>query len=83
MIDKKISVGSIITMVTLAITVVYTHGANTTKMENLTDENIKVVKRVERTEGDIVNLKVNVAKIETKLDDRFERLEEIIMDLED
>jgi len=82
MIDKKISVGSIITMATLAVTVVYTHGANTTKMDNLNNENIKVVKRVQKTEEDIVTLKVNVAKIETKLDDRFDRLEEIIMDLE-
>lgn len=82
MIDKKISVGSIITMATLAITVVYTHGANTTKMDNLNTENIKVVKRVQKTEEDIVTLKVNVAKIETKLDNRFDRLEEIIMDLD-
>ena len=50
--------------------------------ENLNNENIKVVKRVQKTEEDIVTLKVNVAKIETKLDDRFDRLEEIIMDLE-
>ena len=82
MIDKKISIGSIITMATLAVTVVYTHGANTNKMDNLVDDQNKVVKRVKTNEDEIVALKVNVAKIETKLDDRFDRLEEILMDLE-
>ena len=31
---------------------------------------------------DITNLKIGVAKIETQLDNRFDRLEEILMDLE-
>ena len=38
--------------------------------------------RVKKTENDITDLKVSVAKIETQLDDRFDRLEEILMDLE-
>ena len=82
MIDKKISIGSILTILTAATTVVYMHGANTTKMETFETEQTKVVKRVEKNEEAIVNLKVGVAKIETQLDDRFNRLEEILMDLE-
>jgi hypothetical protein len=82
MIDKKISIGSILTILTAATTVVYMHGANNTKMETFETEQTKVVKRVEKNEEAIVNLKVGVAKIETQLDDRFNRLEEILMDLE-
>ena len=82
MIDKKISIGSILTILTAATTVVYMHGANTTKMETIETEQVKVVKRVEKNEDSIVDLKIGQAKIETKLDDRFNRLEEILMDLE-
>ena len=83
MIDKKISIGSIITILTIAVTVVYTHGANVTKMETVNVEQTKTVKRVKANEDAIVDLKIGVAKIESKLDDRFDRLEEFIMDLED
>ena len=83
MIDKKISIGSILTILTAATTVVYMHGANTTKMETFETEQVKVVKRVEKNEEAIVNLKVGVAKIETQLDDRFDRLEELLFEISD
>jgi hypothetical protein len=82
MIDKKISIGSIITMITIAVTVVYTHGANVTKMDTIESEQSKTIKRVKVNEDSIVDLKIGVAKIESKLDDRFDRLEEFIMDLD-
>jgi|5B_taG_2_1085324.scaffolds.fasta_scaffold190772_2 hypothetical protein len=83
MIDRKISIGSILTILTAATTVVYMHGANTTKMETFETEQVKVVKRVEKNEEAIVNLKVGVAKIETQLDDRFDRLEELLFEISD
>ena len=51
-------------------------------METIETEQVRVVKRVEKNEDSIVDLKIGQAKIETKLDDRFNRLEEILMDLE-
>ena len=51
-------------------------------METLEIEQIKTVERVKVNEDSIVDLKIGQAKIETKLDDRFNRLEEILMDLE-
>ena len=51
-------------------------------MENVEVEQVKAVKRIKANEDSIVDLKIGVAKIETKLDDRFNRLEEILMDLE-
>ena len=83
MIDfKKVSVGTIITICTIIGTIIYTQGQFTQKTETIVKEQDKIVKRVRVNEGDIVELKIGVAKIETKLDDRFNRLEEILMDLE-
>tara|TARA_R100001230_G_C5673457_1_gene178677 strand:+ start:518 stop:769 length:252 start_codon:yes stop_codon:yes gene_type:complete len=83
MIDKKISIGSILTILTAATTVVYMHGANNTKMETIEQNQIKSVKRIENNEKEIVELKVGVAKIEAKLDDRFNRIEDLLFELSD
>ena len=82
MIDKKISLGSILTIASVLIGAAISYGVNSNKVENINTEQIKVVKRVKSNEENIVNLKISVAKIETKLDDRFNRLEELLMDLE-
>mgnify|MGYP003146621706 FL=1 len=82
MIDKKVSIGTLLTMITVLGGVIYTHGASTEKMGNIEKEQTNTVKRVKVNEDSIVDLKVGQAKIETKLDDRFNRLEEILMDLE-
>ena len=66
MIDTTISVGNIFTAITVAGTLFFTTGTYSIK----------------KTENDVTDLKVSVAKIETQLDDRFDRLEEIILDLE-
>ena len=66
MIDKKISIGSIITILTIAVTVVYTHGANVTKMETVNVEQTKTVKRVKANEDAIVDLK-NISRRLIKL----------------
>jgi septal ring factor EnvC (AmiA/AmiB activator) len=83
MIDTTINVGSIITVITVAGTLFFTTGNYATKIDTLKEENEKTVVRVKKNESDITDLKVGVAKIETQLDDRFDRLEEIIMDISD
>ena len=82
MIDKKISIGSILTIVTLVLGAAIAYGSNSTKMENINSEQQKSVKRVKVNEDNIVTLKIGVAKLETQLDNRFDRLEEILMDLD-
>ena len=82
MIDKKISLGTILTGVTIIGTFIFTQGSTQSKIENVEKEQINTVKTVKKNEGDITNLKVSVAKIETQLDNRFDRLEETLMDLE-
>ena len=82
MIDKKISVGTLLTIGTVLAGIIYTHGVSTEKIETVEKEQTKVVKRVKVNEDSIVDLKIGQKVIETKLDDRFNRLEEILMDLE-
>ena len=81
MIDKKISIGTLLTIGTVLAGIIYTHGVSTEKIETVKSDQTKVVKRVKVNEDSIVDLKIGQAKIETKLDDRFNRLEEILMDL--
>ena len=83
MIDKKISLGSILTIITAATTVVYMHGANTNKMETIATEQDKTVVKVKANREDITDLKVSVGKIEAKLDDRFNRIEDLLIELSD
>tara|TARA_Y100000593_G_scaffold55278_1_gene103475 strand:- start:473 stop:721 length:249 start_codon:yes stop_codon:yes gene_type:complete len=82
MIDKKISLGSLLTIGTIIVGAAVSFGNNSSQIENISNEQVKTVKRIQSNEENIVNLKVSVAKIETQLDDRFDRLEEILMDLE-
>ena len=83
MIDTTISVGNIFTVITVAGTIFFTTGTYSTKIDSLEKDTTKTVVRVKAAEKDITDLKVSVAKIETQLDDRFDRLEELLMDLED
>ena len=82
MIDTTVSVGNIFTVITVAGTLFFTTGTYSTKIDTLNSQQEKTVVRVNKTENDVTDLKVSVAKIETQLDDRFDRLEEIILDLE-
>ena len=82
MIDKKVSIGTLLTIITVLGGIIYTHGASSEKIESVKTEQVHTVKRVKVNEDSIVDLKIGQAKIETKLDDRFNRLEEILMDLE-
>lgn len=81
-IDKNISVGSILTIGSIIVAAAIAYGSNTYKMETVTVEQVKTAKRIKVNEDNIVNLKIGVAKLETQLDDRFDRLEDILMDLE-
>jgi len=82
MIDTTISVGNIFTIITVAGTLFFTTGSYSTKIDTLEADQEKTVVRVKKVENDITDLKVSVGKIETQLDDRFDRLEEILMEIE-
>ena len=82
MIDKKISLGTILTGLTIIGTFIFTQGSTQTKIDSVEKEQNTVVKRVDNNSSAIVHLKVGQAKIETKLDERFNKIEELILDIE-
>ena len=82
MIDKKISLGTLITIGTIIGTFVYTQGIFAQKIESMESNNANNSKQVMTHRAKIQTLEVSVAKIETKLDERFNRIEELLMDLE-
>lgn len=82
MIVKKIDIGSIITIGVVLIGAAVSYGTNFNRISNLENKEQNIVKKVQSNEKSIVNLKISVAKIETQLDDRFDRLEDILMGLE-
>ena len=81
-IDKKISLGTLLTGATIIGTFIVTQGSTQSKIDRVQKEQNTVVKRVDNNSSAIVNLKVGQAKIETKLDERFNKIEELIMDIE-
>ena len=82
MIDTTISIGNIFTIVTVAGTIFFTTGTYSSKIDTLETQSEKTVVRVKSNEKEITDLKVSVAKIEPQLDPRFDRLEELLMELE-
>ena len=82
MIDTTISIGNIFTVVTVAGPLFFTTGTYSTKIDTIETQQEKTVVRVKKTENDITDLKISVAKIETQLDARFDRLEELLMEIE-
>ncbi len=82
MIDKKISLGTIITIGTIIGTFIYTQGVFAQKIESMESDNDNNSRQVMTNRTKIQTLEVSVAKIDTKLDERFNRIEELLMDLE-
>ena len=80
MIDTTINITSVLTMITVAGTLFFTTGTYANKIDSVETEQQKVVKRVKINEKDIIDLKITTAKIETKIDERFDKIEEILMD---
>ena len=82
MIDKKISLGTLITIGTIIGTFVYTQGIFAQKIESVESDNSNSIQKIMSNSNKIQTLEISVAKIETKLDERFNRIEELLMDLE-
>ena len=80
MIDKKISVGTVITILTVLGTFIYTQGIMTSKLESLETEDSKNTIKISNNKDDIVELQISVAKIEAKIDEGFKRLETLLIE---
>tara|TARA_R100000781_G_C3975551_1_gene91706 strand:- start:220 stop:468 length:249 start_codon:yes stop_codon:yes gene_type:complete len=82
MIDKKISLGTLMTIGTIIGTFIYSQGIFAAKIDSIESDSENNVKKVMSNSNKIQNLEISVAKIESKLDTRFDILEELLMDLE-
>ena len=81
MIDKKISLGTVITICTILGTFIYTQGIMTSKMESFEkDTNTHSIK-INKNQEDIQDLEKSVIKIETMMEERFDKLESLIMEM--
>tara|TARA_Y100000361_G_scaffold31474_1_gene26347 strand:+ start:2431 stop:2682 length:252 start_codon:yes stop_codon:yes gene_type:complete len=80
MIDKKISLGSIITLIALVSTIIFTQGATQNKIINLEsnvdDNRKKIMSNKEKHQ----NIEIHVVKLETMMTERFNRLEQLIIE---
>ena len=84
MIDKKISVGTLITVCTVIGTFIYTQGIFDTKIKAFESENVEKSKSIQSNRNKIQNLEVGQERIETKIDavmSRFDRLETLILEM--
>ena len=84
MIEEKISIGTIVTILTVVITCVYTQGAMVNKIDSIASDNENKSKSIQTNRNKIQNLEVGQERIETKIDEvmkRFDRLETLIMEM--
>ena len=80
MIDKKISLGTLLTIFTILGTFIYTQGIMTSKVESFEkDTNANTIK-INKNADDIKDLEISVAKVETKIDEWGKRLETLIIE---
>ena len=81
MIDKKISLGTILTLATVIGTFIYTQGVLATKMDSIESDSADTEKKIQTNVNKIHDVEVNNAKIESKIDEGFKRLESLIMEM--
>ena len=82
MIDKYVSIiGVAITIFTILGTSLYTQGVISNKLETFEkDTNTHSIK-INKNQEAIQDLEVSVGKIETMIDERYNRLESLIMEM--
>tara|TARA_Y100000593_G_scaffold79496_1_gene148019 strand:+ start:128 stop:373 length:246 start_codon:yes stop_codon:yes gene_type:complete len=80
MINKQISLGTVITILTILGTFIFTLGATSNKIESLEididDNSTKILSTQERQQ----KLEVDLGKVETKIDEWGKRLETLIIE---
>ena len=81
MIDKKISLGTLLTLGTIIGTFIYTQGVLATKMDSIESDSADTDKKIQTNVNKIHDVEVNNAKIESKIDEGFKRLESLIMEM--
>ena len=80
MIDKNL-IGTALTIFTILGTFIYTQGIMSNKIETF-ENNAKENKiRINKNQEDIQDLENSVTRIETMMEERFDKLESLIMEM--
>ena len=80
MIDKNL-IGTALTIFTILGTFIYTQGVTSNKMESFEKDIIQSQKKINKNQEDIQDLEISVGKIETLMEERFDKLESLIMEM--
>ena len=80
MIDKKISLGTLITILTVLGTFIYTQGMMTNKIESFEKDSTSHSVKINKNSDKIQELEISVAKIETMIDEGFKNLENFLLE---
>ena len=80
MIDKKISLGTLITIATIGGTIIFTQGATSHRMESIEDDSSENSTSIKAIVREVNQNKIDIGKIETKIDEGFKRLETLIIE---
>ena len=80
MLDKKISIGTVITVLTVLGTFIYTQGIFATKIESFEEDTAAHSVKMNKNAEKIQELEVSVAKIESKIDEGFKMIETLFME---
>ena len=80
MIDKKISLGTLITIATIISTFIFTQGATSTRIQVIESDSTDVRKKVMANRERIQNVQVDVARIESKIEEGFKHLEKLLIE---
>ena len=80
MIDKKISVGTLITIATIGGTIIFTQGATSHRIESVEKEAFENTESIKSVVKEVNQNKVDIGKIEAKIDEGFKRIETLLIE---
>ena len=80
MLDKKISVGTIVTIITIVGTCIYTQGAMVNRIESFETDSTDNRKKIMSNREKIQKVEVDVARIEAKIDEGFKMMERLLIE---
>ena len=80
MIDKKISLGTLITIVTIGGTIIFTQGSTSHMIESVEDDATENGQSIKAIVKEVNQNKVDIGKIEAKIDEGFKRIETLFIE---
>ena len=80
MIDKKISVGTLLTIATIGGTIIFTQGATSHRIESVEEEALENTQSIKSVVREVNQNIIDIGKIEAKIDEGFKRIETLFIE---